>query len=132
MASESGSLSALPPPSLVLERQSSEGGEAQHYDIAHFYSRPLISVVNGEKRRIDMLDSVQEQRDLKYAIENAGRAVRYRSEIATVRAFEDAFRRTCRVLHFSGHGTAAFLAFERDSKVRHLSLPLWTKITASD
>ena len=122
MASEASVSAALPPPILALERQYSDGAEAHHYDIAHFYSRPLTSETNGEKRRIDMLDVVQEQRDLKYAIENAGRAVRYRSEIATVRAFEDAFRRTCRVLHFSGHGTAAFLAFERDSKVRHLSL----------
>jgi O-acetylhomoserine (thiol)-lyase len=95
------------PPSLVMERQFSEGAQAEHYDIAHFYSRPLTSeAANGAKKRVDMLDVVQEQRDLTYAIENAGRAVRYRSEIATVRAFEQAFLRTCRVLHFSGHGTA--------------------------
>lgn len=75
----------------------------------------VISFFVYQVRKIDMLDIKQEQRDLCDALENSGRAVRFQSQIATVRAFEDMFVRGCRVLHFSGHGTEQFLALEKDS-----------------
>jgi hypothetical protein len=65
------------------------------FDIAHFFSRPLVDYRDNQYKKIEMLDIRQEQRDLVDAIKKANRAVRFRSSIATVRSFGK------QILHFA-------------------------------
>ncbi|OQR94502.1 hypothetical protein ACHHYP_01246 [Achlya hypogyna] len=68
---------------------------------------------------IEILDVKEERRLLLQCLQECGKQVRWRSEVADVHTFRKVISYGCRALHFSGHGVPGKVIFENGNCEAH-------------
>ncbi|KAG5181688.1 hypothetical protein JKP88DRAFT_320751 [Tribonema minus] len=90
---------------------SGGGGGGDRPSLCHLYASPLVKDVEGGLEPVDKLQYEIERRQLQTVLAHSNRALEFRSEVATPKAFLRNLTR-CAVLHFTGHGEPGALTLE--------------------
>ncbi|CAM9759163.1 unnamed protein product [Ectocarpus sp. 6 AP-2014] len=94
--------------------------------LGYVYSSPLVSRgEDGRRERMDQLGTSEELKMIRMKLSESGRQIRFRSEVAKPSNFRELLNSGCRMLHYTGHGSNEFLAFEsNDDRMCGIMEPL--------